>query len=161
MNTETFLAHFQCFVFAALHCDCLSIHVHQCEKCWMNFHEIWCWGAVLKFVHISILRTDNNNKHFTWRTRSTWTLCAFQKYMIWSFHCDHTEWCLLGQSAMWISSSYSMFWRLSQLHHQEIMWWVLELHIFIPIEYYALCCPSKYQWGKSGWSVITVNVACR
>jgi hypothetical protein len=59
-------------------CPSTCIDVRNAEWIFMKFG---IEGIVLKFVHISILRTDNNNKYFTWRTTSTWTsVCISEVY---------------------------------------------------------------------------------
>jgi hypothetical protein len=51
----------------------LPICMQQLENSWMDFHEIWYWEVLLKFVCTfqCWLKSDDNNGHFTWRPTHT------------------------------------------------------------------------------------------
>lgn len=46
-----------------------SVSVYQRENRWINVHEIWHWGTLLKFVDTSQLRPKSEQQNFIWMPR--------------------------------------------------------------------------------------------
>jgi hypothetical protein len=147
-----------------VHTDSLRLSVHPHVPMWEMLNEC-SWNLVLKGC-------AKMYSHFNFKNRQQSQTFYMKNYKYLNFHENFKSmwfeaFTVTIQNDVFLGNRLCEYGACIQysgdclgLHYQVMIWWVSGLNIFIPTEYYALCCQSKYQWGKGGWSVITVNVAC-
>ena len=71
-----------------LHHVCLSVCMEQLSSHYTDFHEIWYlsifWKSVIKIQ--VLLKSDKNNRYFTWRLTNIYDISHIIKEWIWNIH---------------------------------------------------------------------------